>query len=144
MSPPALVIDTNVIVAGLISAGRESPVTRILDAMLDGRLPFLLSPALLAEYRQVLSRDGLMKLHGLQAEEIDDLLTDLAANAIWREPTTDRAAPDPGDDHLWSLLAVQPHGLLVTGDRLLRDNPPRQGVVISPRDCVERFLSTSP
>jgi uncharacterized protein len=141
MRPRTLVIDTNVIVAGLISAGRNSPVASILDAMLDGRLPFLLSPALLAEYRQVLSRRKLVDLHGLQQDEIDDLLTELTANAIWREPVTALPAPDPGDDHLWALLAVQPHSLLVTGDRLLLVNPPREGCVITPRVCVERFLA---
>lgn len=113
---------------------------RTLDALLDGLLPFLLSPALLAEYRQVLSPRKLVDRHGLQADEIDDLLTELTANAIWREPITARPAPDPGDDHLWALLTVQPHSLLVTGDRLLLDNPPREGYVISPRACVEQFL----
>lgn len=88
----------------------------------------------------MLSSRKLVDRHGLQADEIDDLLTELTANAIWREPITARPAPDPGDDHLWALLAVQPHNLLVTGDRLLLDNPPREGCVISPRACVEQFL----
>ena len=56
MKPHALIVDTNVVIAGLLSSGKDSPVSRILDAMLDGRLLFLLSPALLAEYRQVLLR----------------------------------------------------------------------------------------
>jgi len=40
--------------------------------MLDGRLLFLLSPALLAEYRRVLLRPKLVELHRLGADEIDD------------------------------------------------------------------------
>ncbi|MEX0450131.1 PIN domain-containing protein [Spiribacter sp. 221] len=51
-----VIVDTNVLVAGLITADRQSPTGRAVDAMLNGRLLFLLSPALLAEYRTVLLR----------------------------------------------------------------------------------------
>ena len=43
MSPPVFVVDTNVVVAGLITGANHSPVTSILDAMLSGALVFLLS-----------------------------------------------------------------------------------------------------
>lgn len=139
MRTDVFIVDTNVVVAGLLSANRQSPVCLILDAMLDGRLPFLLSPALLGEYRRVLLRPRLVELHGLDSNTIDDLLTELTANTIWREPPcTPNPAPDPGDDHLWALLASQPHSLLVTGDRLLLNSPPRPGTVISPGECAAR------
>ena len=140
MKPHALIVDTNVVIAGLLSSGKDSPVSRILDAMLDGRLLFLLSPALLTEYRQVLLRPKLVKLHRLGTEEIDELLTTLTANAVWREPDASRAAPDPGDNHLWALLISQPHGILVTGDQLLLENPPKDHCVLSPKDCAGQFL----
>lgn len=143
MSLQVLIVDTNVVVAGLITAKRESPVSRILDGMLGGDLRFLLSPALLGEYRRVLLRERLTALHGLKPAEIDDILTELVANAIWHEPTGRRdSAPDPGDDHLWALLGEHPHSLLVTGDRLLLNNPLRDGCVLSPKACVERFLDS--
>ena len=68
------------------------------------------SPALLHEYRQVLLRPKLMRLHGLSEEESDRLLTELTANALWREPAQDEpeSAPDPGNNHLWALLASAP------------------------------------
>ena len=140
MKPYVLIVDTNVVIAGLLSSGKASPVTRILDAMLDGRLLYVLSPSLLAEYRQVLLRPKLVKSHRLSTDDIDELLTTLAANAVWREPTVFSSAPDPGDDHLWALLVSQPHGVLVTGDQLLLDNPPEQHTVLSSKDCAERFL----
>ena len=49
MTPPVVVIDTNVIVGGFIGGDRESPTTVILDAMLGGRFTYLLSLDLLAE-----------------------------------------------------------------------------------------------
>ena len=82
MSPPVFVIDTNVVAAGLITGADRSSVAFILDAMLSGSLVHLLSPALLAEYRSVLLRPKLTKLHGLAEAEVDRLLVELTANAM--------------------------------------------------------------
>lgn len=141
MTPKACIIDTNVIVSGLIGADSNSPPARILDAMLDGDLLYLMSDDLLNEYSSVLRRPRLVRLHGRTDDEIDRLLTDLVANAIWREPVASSDAPDTGDDHLWALLASHPQGQLVTGDQLLLDNPPSGVSVTSPRSFVDTFLS---
>jgi polysaccharide export outer membrane protein len=53
------VVDTNVLVAALLTAQADSPTARTLDAMLDGSLMFLLSPALLAEYRRQLRAESI-------------------------------------------------------------------------------------
>jgi hypothetical protein len=53
MTPRLSIIDTNVLVAGLITSQPSSSTVQVLDAMLDGRLLYLLSPALLGEYRHV-------------------------------------------------------------------------------------------
>jgi predicted nucleic acid-binding protein len=82
MSPPVFVVDTNAVVAGLVTGSSRSPVALVLDAMLSGTLVFLLSPALLDEYRSVLSRPKLVKLHGLTEAQMDQLLVELTANAI--------------------------------------------------------------
>jgi predicted nucleic acid-binding protein len=50
---PAAVIDTNVVVSGLIGAECRPPTTAILDAMVSGRFTLLLSLVLLVEYREV-------------------------------------------------------------------------------------------
>ena len=142
MSPPVFVVDTNVVVAGLITGSSHSPVTPILDAMLSGALVFLLSPALLDEYRSVLSRPKLVKLHGLTEAQMDQPLIELTANAIWHEPKPGSAAPDRGDDHLWALLSVAPGSSLVTGDRLLLENPPKPSSVISPSTWLNDFVSS--
>ena len=141
MSPPVFVVDTNVVVAGLITGSSHSPVASVLDAMLSGTLVFLLSPALLDEYRSVLSRPKLVKLHGLTEALMDQLLVELTANAIWREPQLGSTAPDRGDDHLWALLSAYSGSILVTGDRLLLENPPIRGSVISPSTWLSDFVS---
>lgn len=139
MTPQAYVIDTNVIVSGLIGADSTSPPARILDAMLDGNLVYLMSEELLTEYASVLRRPNLARLHRLNEEELDRLLADLVANAMWREPPIAGNAPDPGDNHLWALLESHPGARLVTGDRLLIEHPPHVGAAMSPRRCIESF-----
>ena len=69
MSRPAVIVDTNVVVAGLLTRDNASPVARILDGMLVAAFPFVMSEALLAEYRTVLVRPALRRLHGLTDNE---------------------------------------------------------------------------
>jgi putative PIN family toxin of toxin-antitoxin system len=134
------VVDTNVLVAALLTTQADSPTARTLDAMLSGHLMFVLSPALLAEYRSVMLRPRLMQGHGLTEAEVDELLAALTANAIWREPPADAlstTAPDDGDAHLWALLCCEPSTALVTGDRLLLDDPYPGRVLMQPRQLWE-------
>ena len=140
MKPPPVVVDTNVLVSGLITSDVESSVCRILDAMLEGRIIYLISADLLDEYREVLIRPGISRLHGLDEGAIDRILTELVTNGIWREPMGAEVAPDPGDSHLWRLLSVQPGSLLVTGDRLLLRQPPAFASVMSPATFAREFL----
>lgn len=142
MRPPFFVVDTNVVVAGLVTGSSRSPVALVVDAMLSGTLVFLLSPALLDEYRSVLSRPKLVKLHGLTETQLDPLFAELTANAIWREPKPGSPAPDRGDDHLWALLSAYSGSILITGDRLLLENPPKQRSVISPGAWLNDFFSS--
>ncbi|MHB8708742.1 MAG: PIN domain-containing protein [Desulfuromonadales bacterium] len=139
MTTGLVVVDTNVVVAALLTADAASPPARILDGMLGGNFLYLLSPALLAEYRRVLLRPAIRHRHGLNAEEVDLLLEELVAGAVWREPSGGLPAPDPGDDHLWALAGCHPGACLVTGDRLLLDNPPADVRVITPRQLLEHL-----
>jgi len=131
------VVDTNVIVSGIIGFDPTSPPARILDPMADGRLVYLMSGSLFAEYSEVLRRPAVARLHRLADDEVDRLLTVLAANAMWREPATTASAPDAGDNHLWELLASWPESRLVTGDQRLLDDPPGPGAVLTPREASD-------
>ena len=132
MTRPAVIVDTNGVVAGLLTLHEASPVARILDGMLAAAFPFVVSEALLAEYRTVLVRPNLRKLHGLTVAEVEAILTDLAQPAIVLAPVAAPRAPDPGDQLLWGLLAARADLLLVTGDKLLLRDSGMQGRVISP------------
>lgn len=138
MTGPAVIVDTNVVVAGLLTANDASPVARILDGMLAAAFPFVISEPLLAEYRTVLVRPKLRKLHGLNIAEVEAILTDLAQHAIVSNPPSGKArpAPDPGDQLLWDLLAAQPDLLLVTADRRLLDDRAMVGRVLAPQAFV--------
>lgn len=141
MTPQAVIVDTNVVVAGLLTGNDASPVARILDGMLAAEFPFVLSETLLAEYHAVLVRPSLQKLHGLAAPEVEALLTDIAQHAIVLAPVATSPAPDPGDQLLWELLAAKPDLRLVTGDKLLLRAADMQGRVLSPAEFVALNLT---
>jgi putative PIN family toxin of toxin-antitoxin system len=141
VSRPPVIVDTNAVVAGLITAQTSSPVGRILEGMLAAAFTFVVSPALLAEHHAVLVRPSLRKLHGLTLKQIETILTDLAQHAIVLEPVAGPPAPDPGDQLLWDLLAARADLLLVTGDKLLLQDAGMQGRVLTP---AEFFNSEAP
>ena len=137
------IIDTNVVVAGLLTAHADSPVARILDGMLSATFPFVVSEALLAEYRTVLLRPKLCKLHGLTEAEVDSILTDIARHAIVLASTSTDAglrAPDAGDQFLWDLLATRADLVLVSGDKLLLQDEAMQPRVILPQVFVAQLM----
>jgi len=143
VSPPVVIVDTNVVVAGLLTANDASNVARVLDGMLTAAFPFAVSEALLAEYRTVLVRAKLRKLHGLTIAEVETILTDLAQHAIVLAPVAAPPAPDPGDQLLWDLLAARADLVLVTGDKLLVQNAGMQGRVVSPYAFISGAYGSS-
>ncbi len=138
MSAAFAVVDTNVVVAGLLTADPEA--ARVLDAMLAGRFPVLLSADLVAEYRALLLRPRVRERHGLAEVQVDRILDELTLNAAVREPpAATTRAPEPGDQHLWDLLALQADAVLVTGDRRLLESETAPGGVVSPRAFTARL-----
>ncbi|NDB00810.1 MAG: PIN domain-containing protein [Betaproteobacteria bacterium] len=137
------IIDTNVVVAGLLTSRSDSPVAQILDGMLAAAFAFVVSEALLSEYRAVLLRPKLARLHGLTADEVDSLLTDIARHATVLVPPSGPSggpiAPDLGDQLLWNLLAMRDDLVLVTGDKLLLGDPAMQERIIQPQTLMARL-----
>lgn len=54
-------------------------------------------------------------------------------------PPSEKVAPDPGDAHLWAILAADPEAVLVTGDGPLLDAPFGRDRVITPAQAVDRL-----
>ena len=130
------IIDTNVVVASVLAANTSLPVAGLIGDMLAAAFPFVLSEALVAEYHDVLLRPALCKRHGRSPHEIESLLAALIRHATMVTPVAAKLAPDPGDQHLWELLAAWPESVLVTEDKLLLANSVMRKRVIS----TQRFL----
>ena len=123
------VIDTNVVVSGLLSGAADSPTRLVVDAMLAGTISFALSQTLLAEYRAVLLRPAISERHGLSESEVDLLLEEMGLNSSLRHP-------DDGDEHVIDLPRVVPKAVLVTGDRRLAEAVGSWTVALTPAEFV--------
>jgi len=128
------VVDTNVLIAGILTSAPLGPTARIVDGMLARRFAFALSLALLTEYRAVLLRPKIRVRHGLDERSVDEILARLALEAIVVDPVAGAttAPPDSGDQFLWDLLAALEDPVLVTGDGTLRKGDLPRGRALSP------------
>jgi predicted nucleic acid-binding protein len=132
-----VLVDTNVVVSGVLAGIRESPNRLIFDAMISGTLRFILSEALLAEYREVLLRPAIVRRHGLTQADVDVLLEELVLNARLHEPVPGTADSSvPGDDHVIALLRAVPEAVLVTGDHRLHQAVARSGPAWTPAELA--------
>lgn len=141
--PPPAIIDTNVVIAGLLTARDDSPVVRILDGMVAAGFAFVLSDALLAEYHTVMMRPKLRAAHGLDDAQIDTVLLELAQHAMILKPgRCVHCAPDPGDQRLWDLLYARDDLILVSGDLRLRNDARLRQRIVSPQGFLDASGST--
>jgi putative PIN family toxin of toxin-antitoxin system len=89
-----LVLDTDVVVAGLISPAGAS--RRLLELALEGRLRLLASVALYLEYESVALRPDILALASLSRGQMTKFFTDLASvvepveiHFLWRPTLAD-------------------------------------------------------
>lgn len=129
------VIDTNVLVSATINPTGNPG--RVVDAVKRLRLTPLVSPEILAEYKEVLRRPRF----GFPAALVRDLITSLDGLGILVVPAEVDIAtlPDPSDGPFVAvaLAATCP---IVTGNT--RHFPARIGIeVLTPAECVARLLT---
>ena len=103
-TPPRIVLDTNVLYAGLYSASGKSH--QLLRAIADGRVRIALSTPLLFEYEEVLKRNQAdLSLSDAQVEVVLDNLCALAdfqaIYFLWRP-----RLPDANDDMVLELAVA--------------------------------------
>lgn len=133
MTVPVWVLDTNVVVSGLLAA--HGPPARLLDALLDGRLRLGFEDRIEAEYREVLSRPRL----AIPAERREAFLALLSLQAsVPARPWSGAPPPDPDDLPFLEVAQGSAEQTLVTGN--LRHYPAAcrgQVRVLSPREAWE-------
>lgn len=109
------VIDTNVIVSGLILP-RGAP-GEILRALRDRRYLAIVSRPILEEIAAILARDWLQERYGIQDDDIRDFLRLLALRSEFVEPAAEiRLCRDPHDDKFLEAAAEGHADRIVTGD----------------------------
>ena len=111
---PLVVLDTNVLVAGLCRR-TDSPSFKILQNIQRGIIPLVLTQKLYLEYESVLTRRSILKLIGASREEIALALDALLALAhrsevfyLWRPNLQDE------EDNFVLEAAVATNALVVT------------------------------
>jgi uncharacterized protein len=142
MTAPLALVDTNVFVSGVITSADDAPTAVILDGMLSARFSFVLSRDLLTEYRAVLLRPKIRKVHGLSSDEVETILGEVAQNGRVRNvPPVSERQRSQEDAHILRLLETEPHPALVTGDRRLRAKLPQTARSFSPMEFAA-FLAS--
>ncbi len=123
------VLDTNVVVSALIWGGTPF---ELLQAATDGNLTLYTSPTLLAELREVLTRDHLARRLVKQHASIEEAICLYAELTITLTPlATPRAVPnDIDDDQVIACALAANAALIVSGDSDLLVLHPCRGIHI--------------
>jgi uncharacterized protein len=131
------VLDTNVLVSGLISA--SGPPGRIVDLLRTGALVCVVDDRILAEYSDVLRRPELSRYFtGTDADHILEYL-ERCAERVVVDFSID-GLPDP-DDAPFLEAAVASGAFLVTGNlRHFPEQLRREATVEAPVHFLQRFV----
>jgi putative PIN family toxin of toxin-antitoxin system len=128
------VLDTNVIVSGIIS--RAGAPSEVLTAWRDRRWNLVTSLGILREVERVLTLPKIARRYAITGQDATDAIRLLKARAavVPGTFTIPRTARDPDDDHILAC-AIEGHAdHLVTGDQDLLALERFQGIpIISPR-----------
>lgn len=112
-----IVLDTNVLVSGMINA--HGPPGRIVDLLREGEIELVVDDRVLAEYREVLDRPKFGRYFDNNAAR--DIMKFLEQNTSYTVPVKSvTGLPDP-DDTPFAELALSAQVPLVTGNA--RDYP---------------------
>ncbi len=114
------VIDTNILVAGILTANPRSASRRVIDGLFSGAYDLLLSPTILQEIQDVLTLPRLQSVHRLTADQIQRFCHSLQVRGRMFSGTREVSAALTRDvtDTKWVALALEADAdYLVTRDR---------------------------
>ncbi len=136
-----MLLDTNVLIAGLSSARGASYA--LLQAVASARLRMVASPAMWLEYESVLKRDAIRALHGFSVDQVDAFLSALA---LWVEPVSLHyiwrpQLRDPGDEMvLEAAVNARVHALVTLNVKDFSTAAPRFGLAVKTPAQALAFL----
>lgn len=131
------VVDTNVLVSGLLNA--KNPPGRILDLILVGEIQLVCDDRIYLEYNQVLNR----RRFGFQPTDVTDLLESIRFSSLWvnARPIVVNL-PDPNDLPFLEI-AVDTDSPLITGNTRHFPRPVIQKTglqVFTPAKYLEKYI----
>ncbi|MBI3045913.1 MAG: putative toxin-antitoxin system toxin component, PIN family [Betaproteobacteria bacterium] len=134
-----LVLDTNVVAAGLLW---EGPPNRLVEEAFEGKIELATSAALLVELEGVLLRAKFARQIAKQSLSIAGLVLRYAELAQLAHPAP--IAPvvlrDPDDDHVLACAIAAKADLVVSGDSDLLELGQYQGIpIVNPAEALTRL-----
>lgn len=139
------VLDTNVLVSGLLRRHPAAPSVQLLDAWRGGDFELVLSSEILAEVERTLGKPYFRAR--LSDDQIERALTLLRRRSHLVPVSVDvqSVATHPEDDLILATAISGPADYLVTGDRDILDLGNFRGIEIkSPRDFLNVLQSSPP
>jgi len=134
------VVDTNIIVSGLITTA--TPPARILDAVQGKKIILLISDEVVVEYLRVLEYPHIRKYKKITDEVIRDLTSLFVEDTERIEILSSiKKSKDPDDDKFLSLAVEGKADFLITGDKadLLSLKEIEHIPIITAREAVEKL-----
>ncbi|HWS15290.1 MAG TPA: putative toxin-antitoxin system toxin component, PIN family [Candidatus Methylomirabilis sp.] len=130
-----IVLDTNVLVAGLLSP--FGPCGDIVRMVSSGTLALCFDARILSEYSEVLKRPKFR----FAVDEVDALIDFISFNGQTVAPSPlSKPLPDPDDEPFLEVAIAGHVACLVTGNRVHFPAGQRQGVkILSPREFLTRY-----
>jgi uncharacterized protein len=112
-----LLLDTNILLSGLISPSLTQPPARLLDAARQEQFVLVTSPAQIDELREVAERPRIQKY--LKPGVVDELLRfiDAAAHVVLDVLPHVTESPDPKDNMILATALAGQANLIVSGDK---------------------------
>jgi len=140
-APVRAVVDTNLIVSGLLK--KPGIPYQLVEAFRKGHFTLVLSPPLLAEYRQVLHRPKLQEKYALTEAEIAAFffLIETNAHLVTPQPRLPVKIRDQRDEGVLAAALGGQADYLVSGDQdllVLKNDPGLSGLRIV---TAKEFLS---
>jgi len=132
-----VILDTNVLMSGIFFGG---PPSKIIDAWLDGRLTFVVSPEIITEYRRVAIR--LAEKYPLV--KIESLLVSVlrSAEVVAAKSLVSQVCSDKDDDKFIACATSANVSVIISGDGALKAVGEYKGVkILSPSDFLTLYLN---